>query len=97
MYGPHCAVRDQQVLTLVGDSFSRGRCSCDVHSQGRSAPPGKEQPCIDVRFPPLPLLYKIDAMTLASELGQKYATQNYPSQGTPICKLHGPSIKPRNI
>ncbi len=35
-------------------------------------------------------------MTLASELGQKYATQNYPGQGTPICKLHGPSIKPRN-
>ena len=34
-------------------------------------------------------------MTLASELGQKYATQNYPGQGTPICKLHGPSIKPR--
>ncbi len=34
-------------------------------------------------------------MMLASELGQKYATQNYPSQGTPICKLHGPSIKPR--
>ncbi len=32
---------------------------------------------------------------LASELGQKYTTQNYPSQGTPICKLHGPSIKPR--
>ncbi len=31
----------------------------------------------------------------ASELGQKYATQNYPSQGTQICKLHGPSIKPR--
>ncbi len=29
----------------------------------------------------------------ASELGQKYATQNYPSQGTPICKLHGPSKK----
>ena len=35
-------------------------------------------------------------MMLASELGQKYATQNYPGQGTPICKLHGPSIKPRN-
>ncbi len=36
-------------------------------------------------------------MTLASELGQKYATRNYPSQGTPIiCKLHGPSIKPRS-
>ncbi len=33
----------------------------------------------------------------ASELGQKYATQNYPSQGTPICKLHGPSIKPSQI
>ena len=33
----------------------------------------------------------------ASELGQKYATQNYPSQGTPICKLHGPSIKPRML
>ncbi len=31
----------------------------------------------------------------ASELGQKYATQKYPSQGTQICKLHGPSIKPR--
>ncbi len=31
----------------------------------------------------------------ASELGQKYATKNYPSQGTQICKLHGPSIKPR--
>ncbi len=31
----------------------------------------------------------------ASELGQKYTTQNYPSQGTQICKLHGPSIKPR--
>ncbi len=30
----------------------------------------------------------------ASELGQKYATQNYPSQGSPICRLHGPSIKP---
>ncbi len=30
----------------------------------------------------------------ASELGQKYATQNYPSQGTQICKLHGPSILP---
>ncbi len=30
----------------------------------------------------------------ASELGQKYATKNYPSQGTQICKLHGPSIKP---
>ncbi len=24
----------------------------------------------------------------ASELGQKYATKNYPSQGTPICRLH---------
>ncbi len=24
----------------------------------------------------------------ASELGQKYATQNYPSQGTPICRLN---------
>ncbi len=34
---------------------------------------------------------------LASELGLKYATQNYPSQGTPICKLHGPSIKPRKF
>ncbi len=33
----------------------------------------------------------------ASELGQKYATQNYPSQGTPICKLHGPSIKPHTL
>ncbi len=34
-------------------------------------------------------------MTLASESGQKYATQNYyPGQGTPICKLHRPSIKP---
>ncbi len=30
----------------------------------------------------------------ASELGQKYATKNYPSQGTQICKLHGPRIKP---
>ncbi len=36
-----------------------------------------------------------DALTLALELGQKYATQNYPSQGTPICKLHGPRIKLR--
>ncbi len=34
-------------------------------------------------------------MTPASELGQKYATQNYPSQGTQIFKLHGPRIKPR--
>ncbi len=33
----------------------------------------------------------------ASELGQKYATQNYPSQGTPICKLHGPSTKPSHM
>ncbi len=24
----------------------------------------------------------------ASELGQKYATKNYPSQGTPICRLN---------
>ncbi len=65
----------------------------------RAVPPrqGKERPCIDVRFPPSPLLHKIDAMTLASELGQKYATRNYPSQGTPICKLHGPSIKPRKF
>ena len=33
----------------------------------------------------------------ASELGQKYATKNYPSQGTQICKLHGPSIKPSHF
>ncbi len=96
MYGLYCIVHDHDVLALVEDSFCRGRCSCDVHSQGRSALPGKERPCIDVRFPPSPLLYAHDTMTLASELGQKYATQNYPSQGTPICKLHGPSIKPRS-
>ena len=30
----------------------------------------------------------LDALTHASELGQKYATQNYPSQGTPICRLY---------
>ncbi len=30
----------------------------------------------------------------ASELGQKYATQNYPSHGTQIGTLHGPPIKP---
>ncbi len=29
----------------------------------------------------------LDALTLASELGQKYAIINYPSQGTPICRL----------
>ncbi len=46
--------------------------------------------------PSIAPLFRIDAKTLASELGQKYATQNYPSQGTPICKLHGPSIKPRS-
>ncbi len=95
MYGPYCIVCDHEVLALVEDSFHRGRCSCNVHSQGCSAPSGKEQPCIDVRFSLSPLLYTLDAMTLASELGQKYTTQNYPSQGTPICKLHGPSIKPR--
>ena len=95
MYGPYCIVRDYEVLVLVEDSFHQGRCSCDIHSQGHSAPSGKERPRIDVHFLPSPLLYALDAMTLASELGQKYATQNYPSQGTPICKLHGPSIKPR--
>ncbi len=81
---------------VVEDSFHRGRCSCGVCSQGRPDPWGKGWPCVDVHFPPSPLLYKIDVMMLASELGQKYATQNYPSQGTLICKLHGPSIKPRN-
>ncbi len=29
----------------------------------------------------------------ASELGQKYTTQNYPSQGTPICKFTRPQHK----
>ncbi len=41
-YGPHCTVHGHEVLTLVEDSFRRGRCSCDIHSQGHSALPGKE-------------------------------------------------------
>ncbi len=94
MYSPHCTVCGPGVLTFVEDSFHWGRCSCGAHRLGRSAPLGKERPSTDVRFPPSPLFVILDALTLASELGQKYATQNYPSQGTPICKLHGPRIKP---
>ena len=37
----------------------------------------------------------LDALMLASELGQKYAIINYPSQGTPNLQVnHGPSRKP---
>ncbi len=75
-------------LELVEDSFRRGRCSCDVHSQGRSAPLGKERPCIDVHFPLSPLLCKIDAMMLASELGQKYTIRDLkPFAKLIVCSL----------
>ncbi len=96
MYSPHCTVRGLEVLSVVW-----------IHSIEADAPAvdkaraillleERDDPAL-MCTPSITPLFKNDAKMLASELGQKYVTQNYPSQGTPICKLHGPSIKPPTL